>query len=154
MINHWWVTRPKRKLDSVPEVLSAIASQALDAEWLGQRPTHLSVEEVLEASGLKRVGQRRDQTGGGARTYIAWLKSLGLVFIQESTKQLRLTLAGEALMAGDSPVSVISNQVLKYQFPSSFSLGRGVDVSPRFKIQPFLFLLALLMDSRLGYLTQ
>ena len=68
MINHWWVTRPKRKLDSVPEVLSAIASQALDAEWLGQRPTHLSVEEVLEASGLKRVGQRRDQTGGGART--------------------------------------------------------------------------------------
>ena len=154
MINHWWVTRPKRKLDSVPEVLSAIASQALDTEWLGQRPTHLSVEEALEASGLKRVGPRRDHTGGGARTYIVWLKSLGLVFIQESTKQLRLTLAGEALMAGDSPVSVISNQVLKYQFPSSFSLGRGVDVSPRFKIQPFLFLLALLMDSRLGYLTQ
>ena len=122
MINHWWVTRPKRKLDSVPEVLSAIASQALDAQWLGQRQTHLSVEEALEASGLKRVGQRRDQTGGGARTYIAWLKSLGLVFIQESTKQLRLTLAGEALMNGDSPVSVISNQVLKYQFPSPFSL--------------------------------
>ena len=154
MINHWWVTRPKRILDSVPETLSSIASFALDAAWQGQRQTHLSVEEALEASGLKRVGPRRDHTGGGARNYIAWLKSLGLVFIQESTKQLRLTLAGEALMNGDSPVSVISNQVLKYQFPSAYSLGRGVNVSSRFKIQPFLFLLALLMDSRLGYLTQ
>ena len=154
MINHWWVTRPKRILDSIPETLSSIASQVLDAQWLGQRQTHLSVEEALEASGLKRVGPRRDHTGGGARTYMVWLKSLGLIFIQESTKQLRLTLAGEALMNGDSPVSVISNQVLKYQFPSAYSLGRGVNVSPRFKIQPFLFLLALLMDSRLGYLTQ
>ena len=154
MINHWWFTRPKRALDSVPEVLAVFANNALNIEWEGQRQKHLQLEDALENSGLKRVGQRRDHTGGGGRTYLAWLKSLGLVFTQESSKKLYLTLAGEALMSGDSPVAVITNQVLKYQFPSSFSLGQRVNVDTRFKIHPFLFLLALLDDSRIKYLTQ
>jgi len=41
-----------------------------------------------------------------------------------------LTLAGEAILNGDSPVEVLKNQVLKYQFPSAFSVGRGVNVAP------------------------
>jgi aspartate aminotransferase-like enzyme len=85
MINYWWVTRPKRKLNSIPEVLSTFSELSLDEEWQGQRETHLSLEEALEESGLKRVGKRRDQQGGGARTYKSWLISLGLIFIQEST---------------------------------------------------------------------
>ncbi len=154
MINTWWVTRPKRKLNSVPEVLAAFAEKSLNQQWQGQRGTHLSLEEALEEAGLKRVGERRDQTGGGGRTYLAWMASLGLVFIQESTRQLKLTLAGEAIMNGDSPVSVLKNQVLKYQFPSSFSMSRGVDVSPRFKIRPFRFMLKLLMDERVEHLSE
>ncbi len=154
MINYWWVTRPKRKLNSVPEVLTTFADISLNQEWQGQRDTHLNLEEALEDAGLKRVGERRDQTGGGARTYQAWIASLGLIFIQESTKQLKLTLAGEAIMNGDSPVAVLKSQILKYQFPSSFSTSRGVDVSLRFKIRPFRFLLRLLMDPAIGYLTE
>lgn len=154
MINTWWATRPKRKLNSVPEVLAALAEMSLDQQWQGQRDTHLSLEESLEEAGLKRVGERRDQTGGGGRTYLAWISSLGLVFTQESTRQLKLTLAGEAIMNGDSPVSVLKNQVLKYQFPSSFSMSRGVDVSLRFKIRPFRFMLKLLMDERVGYISE
>ncbi len=154
MINTWWATRPKRKLNSVPEVLAAVAEMSLDQEWRGQRDTHLSLEEALEEAGLKRVGERRDQTGGGARTYLAWISSLGLVFTQESTGQLKLTLAGEAIMNGDSPVAVLKSQVLKYQFPSSFSLSRGVDVSSRFKIRPFRFMLKLLMDERVEHLSE
>lgn len=155
MLNYWWVTRPKRKLNSIPEVLSTLAEQALDEEWKGQRGTHLSLEDALEQAGLKRVGERRDQTGGGARTYRAWVSSLGLIFTQESTRQLKLTLAGEAIMAGEPPVEILKNQVLKYQFPSSFSLSRGVRVSTRFKIRPFRFLLKLLSERRLEfYLTE
>lgn len=155
MINYWWVTRPKRKLNSIPEVLSAYAKLSLDQEWLGQRDSHLSLEEALEQAGLKRIGERRDQTGGGGRTYAAWLESLGLIFTQASTKQIKLTLAGEAIMNGDSPVNVLKNQVLKYQFPSSFSMSRGVNVSPRFKIRPFRFLLKLLSEAQLDcYLTK
>jgi hypothetical protein len=155
MLNYWWVTRPKRKLNSIPEVLSTFAELALDQEWQGQRDAHLSLEDALEQAGLKRTGERRDQTGGGARTYKAWVASLGLIFTQESTSKMKLTLAGEAIMAGDSPVEVLKNQVLKYQFPSSFSMSRGVQVSSRFKIRPFRFLFKLLSESRLGfYLTE
>lgn len=154
MINYWWVTRPKRKLNSIPEVLATFSEISLDQEWQGQRNTHLSLEESLEQAGLKRKGERRDQTGGGGRTYQAWVFSLGLIFIQESTKKVKLTLAGEAIMAGDSPVEVLKHQVLKYQFPSAFSLSRGVNVSSRFKIRPFRFLLKLLRDRDIGFLTE
>jgi len=154
MINHWWVTRPKRRLNSIPEVLAAFAEISLDQEWQGQRDIHLSLEEALEQANLKRKGERRDQTGGGARTYRAWVSSLGLIFIQESTQKLKLTLAGEAIMAGDSPVEILKQQIIKYQFPSSFSLSRGVQVSLRFKIRPFRLLLKMLHDSNIGYLTQ
>ena len=154
MLNYWWVTRPKRKLNSIPEVLATFADLSLNQEWEGQRDSHLAYEEALEAAGLKRIGDRRDQTGGGARTYKAWLMSLGLIFSQNNGKKIKLTLAGEAIMNGDSPVEVLSNQILKYQFPSSFSLGRGVRVSERFRIRPFRFLLKLLNDDRVKYLTE
>ena len=154
MLNYWWVTRPKRKLNSIPEVLAAFTDLLLNQEWDGQRDSHLAYENALEATGLKRKGERRDQTGGGARTYKAWLVSLGLIFTQEATGKIKLTLAGEAIMNGDSPVEVLTNQILKYQFPSAFSIGRGVQVAERFKIRPFRFLLKLLNDDRIQYLTE
>lgn len=154
MLNYWWVTRPKRKLNSVPEVLATFADLSLNQEWEGQRDSHLAYEEALEKAGLKRVGDRRDQTGGGARTYKAWLISLGLIFNQKTTNKIKLTLAGEAIMNGDSPVEVLSHQIMRYQFPSSFSMGRGVQVADRFKIRPFRFLLKLLNDKRIAYLTE
>lgn len=154
MINYWWVTRPKRRLNSIPEILAVFSEISLDQEWAGQRNAHLTLEEALEQANLKRVGERRDQTGGGARTYRAWVASLGLIFIQESTQKLKLTLAGEAIMEGDSPVEILKYQVLKYQFPSPFSLSRGVNVSERFKVRPFRFLLRLLADDRISYLTE
>lgn len=154
MINNWWVTRPKRKLTSVPEDLAVVATAALNQEWEGARGLHLKVEEGLEASGLKREGERRDQGGGGGRTYVAWLKSLGLLFTQKSTRRLTLTLAGEELLDGRNPTQILTNQIFKYQFPSAFSISRGVEVSPRFRIRPFRFLFRLLLDDRIQYLTQ
>lgn len=154
MINYWWVTRPKRKLNSVPDVLATFSEISLNQAWEGSRDTHLSLEKALEEAGLKRIGERRDQTGGGARTYQAWISSLGLIFTQESTGRIQLTLAGEALLKGESPVAILKNQVLKYQFPSSFSLSRSVGVSERFKIRPFRFILKLLYDTKIIYLTE
>lgn len=154
MINTWWVTRPKRKLNSIPEVLGTFAEISLDQEWQGQRSTHLVLEQALEDANLKRKGERRDQTGGGARTYQAWVSSLGLIFIQQSTGQLKLTLAGEAIINGDPPVAILKNQILKYQFPSPFSLSRGVQVSLRFKIRPFRFLLRLLANPEIEHLSE
>ena len=152
VLNYWWVTRPKRKLNSIPEVLAAFSNVALSAQWSGSRNVHIEFEEELERDGLKRVGERRDHSGSGGRTYQAWLSSLGLIFIQESTGIPFLTLAGEAIMEGKSPVAVLKDQVLKYQFPSPF--GIKTRVSDRFRVHPFIFLLRLLMDSRISYLTE
>ncbi len=158
MLNYWWVTRPKRKLDSIPAVLACCAAVAQSCEWQGNTYTHLQFEEELEKRGLKRVGERKDQRGGGGRTYFVWLSSLGLVFIQEETGMVKLTLAGEAIVSGKQPEEVLKNQVLKYQFPSPFSLSVSSSktrVTERFKIRPFRFLLKLLCDKRIGcYLTQ
>lgn len=152
VLNYWWVTRPKRKLNSIPEVLAAFSNVALSAQWSGSRNIHIAFEEELERDGLKRVGQRRDHSGSGGRTYQAWLSSLGLIFIQEDTGIPFLTLAGEAIMEGKSPVAVLKEQVLKYQFPSSF--GIKTHVADKFRVHPFVFLLRLLMDSRIEYLTE
>ena len=154
MINYWWVTRPKRRLNSVPEVLATFSEISLNQEWTGQRGTHLTLEGALEEANLKRKGERRDQTGGGARTYQAWLASLGLLFTHEATKNLKLTLAGEAIMSGDSPIAILKEQILKYQFPSSYSLSRNINVSSRFKIRPFRFIFKLLLNARLDGLAE
>ena len=154
MLNYWWVTRPKRKLNSVPEVLATFAKISLDQQWQGNQGSHLSLEDALEDAGLKRKGERRDQTGGGGRTYEVWLESLGLIFKQESTGKVMLTLAGDAIMAGESPVDILKSQILKYQFPSAFSVKHRVNVNLRFKIRPFRFILKLLSDNRVNYLTE
>ena len=158
MLNYWWVTRPKRKLDSIPEILTCFSRVANQCEWQGNTYTHLAFERALEEDGLKRFGERKDQRGGGGRTYFAWLFSLGLVFIEEKTGQARLTLAGEAIVAGKNPVETLASQVIKYQFPSPFSLSPASSktrVTERFHIRPFRFVLKLLLDERLdGYISQ
>ena len=151
-LNYWWVTRPKRKLNSIPEVLAAFSNVALTVQWTGSREIHILFEDELEKDGLKRVGERRDHGGSGGRTYQAWLSSLGLIFIQENTGIPFLTLAGEAIMEGKPPVTVLKEQVLKYQFPSPF--GIKTRVSQKFHVHPFVFLLKLLSDQNLGYLTE
>ena len=83
--NTWWVTRPKRSLPPVPRCLMAIALEAEGKVWkTTDKTTELTIDKNLELAGLKAKGKRRDQTGGGARTYRAWLKSLGLVFMVEN----------------------------------------------------------------------
>ena len=151
-LDYWWVTRPKRRLNAIPEELAAFASVALNQRWRGNRELHLAFEEALESSAIKRVGERRDQSGSGGRTHAAWLASLGLWF--EKDNSVFLTLAGESLLEGKSAFDILKKQALCYQFPSAYSASLPQPVSPRFKIRPLLFLLKLLIDDRLAYLTQ
>lgn len=155
MMNYWWVTRPKRRLNSIPEILALISEEYLFKEWEGQRNTQLNFESALEEKGIKKKGDRRDQRGGGARTYMAWLESLGLIFTQKSTHKTFLTLAGEAILNGKSPVEILTNQIFKYQFPSAYTTNsKNVEVDKRFKIRPFRFIFKLMMDEKIGYLTE
>ena len=148
--DYWWVTRPKRKLNPIPEELAAFSSVALGKKWVGNRESHIAFEEELEKSGTKRIGERRDASGSGGRTHAAMLYSLGLWF--EKDEKVFLTLAGEAIMQGKSPVPVLKKQVLRFQYPSPYA--DSVKVTPRFKIRPFIFVLKLLSDERISYLLQ
>lgn len=148
--DYWWITRPKRKLNTIPEELAAFSSVAIGKKWAGNREAHIAFEEELEKTGTKRIGERRDATGSGGRTHAAMLYSLGLWF--EKDGKVHLTLAGEAIMQGKPPVPVLKKQVLRFQYPSAYS--DSVKVTPRFKIRPFVFLLKLLSDERIKYLLQ
>lgn len=144
----WWLTRPKRSLAPVPLVLAAMTKGAGGMNWgAGRRETGLAVEAMLESAGLKRTGDRRDQGAGGARTYRAWLKSLGLIFMRDDT--MHLTWAGQGLVEGEAPLPILTKQVLNYQFPSAFTAKGASAVSGNFKVRPFIFLLQLLRDPRL-----
>lgn len=149
MRNTWWVTRPKRNLVSVPLCLRVLADVAAGRTWASpDKRTELAIEQGLEDAGLKRVGNRRDQSGGGARTYRSWMKSLGLTFMDDLGR-LQLTSAGEAITNGEPPLPILREQVLKYQFPSAFTYQGSSSVDRSFHVRPFIFLLQLLLDTRL-----
>lgn len=153
MINLWWFSRPQRKVKRIPSIIACGISSIIGIGWKGKRETHILMEELLEKNGIKRPGERRDHSGSGGRTYMAWLRSYGFVF--EHNDRLEYTLAAEDIMNGESPVSVMRQQVIKYQFPSAFTYSGRSEVSRRFKIHPYVFLLKLLSDPVLeGYVTE
>ncbi|MEH7414341.1 AlwI family type II restriction endonuclease [Neobacillus drentensis] len=154
MINNWMVPRNKRKLYPVIDILSLFSLQNLGDVWRHDLGRQLDFEAELERMGIKRTGERRDQRAGGARTYEAWLYALGLIFHDTAASTVRNTLAGEALLNGENPVPIITNQLMKLQYPSPYSMRSGVNINRRFQIRPFRFLLRLLMDDNIQYLTK
>ncbi|MDF2789531.1 MAG: restriction endonuclease [Neobacillus sp.] len=149
MINNWHVPRNKRKLYPVVDILSLFTLQNMGDVWKHDLGRQLIFENELERYGLKRIGPRRDQRGGGARTYESWLYNLGLIFVDTKEKVVRTTLAGEALLSGQPPVPIITNQLMKLQYPSPYSIRNRVNINYRFQIRPFRFLLKLLADKRI-----
>jgi len=148
IINHWWSTRPKRKLILLPDTLRVFAAVAEGRVWRGNRDLHLQFEDQLEQRGIKRVGERRDRTGGGGRTYASWLFSFGMWF-EDQYGVVRLTCAGEDIVIrSERPIPILTKQLLDFQYPSPYSID--TKVNSRFHLFPFRFLLKLLIDPRLG----
>lgn len=142
MINNWQIPRNKRKLYPVVDILSLFTIQTLGKIGGGNLKRQLDFEAELERYGLKRPGQRRDRRAGGARTYESWLYNLGLIFKETDSGIIRTTLAGEALLAGQPPVPIITNQLMKLQYPSPYSIRSRVNIHYRFQIRPFRFFFA------------
>lgn len=154
MINNWQVPRNKRRLYPVVDILSLFTLQNLGETWRQDITRQLDFESELERYGIKAVGQRRDRRAGGARTYESWLNNLGLIFTETDTGIVRTTLAGDELLAGQPPVPIITNQLMKLQYPSPYSIRNRVGINERFHIRPFRFLLRLLMDARIDTLSK
>lgn len=152
---YWMFSRPQRKLYRLPLTVTALHEAAGEEQWHGGRDRHIAFEEMLEREGIKRVGSRRDASGSGGRTHAALVRSLGFAFDSSETGKLELTLAGLALAEGDRPVDILKHQVLRFQYPSPYSLSSQVQIDPKFKLRPFVLLLRLLLNPSLEHrLTQ
>lgn len=148
MKQYWMFSRPQRKLYRLPLTVAALHEAAGEEQWQGGRDRHVAFEELLEREGIKRVGARRDGSGSGGRTHAALVRSLGLAFDSSETRKLELTLAGLALADGERPIDILKHQVLRFQYPSPYSLSVRID--PKFKVRPFVLLLRLLLHPDLG----
>lgn len=150
MINHWFITRPKRRLVLLTDALKAFMAVAQGEVWRRNRTLHLLYEEALETAGIKAPGNRRDQKAGGGRTYATWLYAYGLWF-EDGDGRVWPTFAGQDLLEGYNPLDILLCQLLNFQYPSPYSQRPGVRIDDRFyRIFPFRFLLKLLLEPRLG----
>lgn len=160
--DHWFVTRPHRKLIRVPKSLAAFSSVAAGKRWNRDRDLQISYEDRLETIGLKTAGEHteraRGRGGSGGRTHAQMLYALGLFFVHcdsaTADEEVHLTLAGKALVKQEDALPVLRKQVLAFQYPSAYSIAPRVDVDRRFRLRPFILLLRILVDPRLnGYIT-
>lgn len=110
---------------------------------------------LLEDVGIKKKSDLRDKNPGGMRTYLAQLATLGLVYNDKERRTWQFTIAGEMMANNEgNPLEILQYQLLRHQYPSAYGVGPNVGIDPRMKVKPFMFLIQLLHDDRIGrYLT-
>ncbi len=148
--NHWVVSRPKRKLILVPTLIKIFSSVAEGEPWRGNRSLHLRFEENLTNAYWKAQNISKD--GSGGRTYAVLLFMLGLWY--EDDNGVQITNAGKELIAGNSPVPIITKQLLDFQYPSPYSIKSKVNVAKDFRIRPHRFVLRLFLEEGYSEITQ
>jgi hypothetical protein len=151
--NTWWVTRPRRYLNPIPEAIKIFANY-VGEEWLTGSAVQLDFEDELVKAGLKGTGGKRDKRGSGARTWAAWLKMWGLWFREHQTRTIQLTLCGDALVKEQNPVPLLTKQVLTFQYPAPYFREGRATINPDFRIHPYRFILELLLNEEINELTE
>ncbi|MBN1639104.1 MAG: hypothetical protein JW866_09060 [Ignavibacteriales bacterium] len=147
---HWVITRPKRKLILVPEILKIFYSVTMNEKWNRNRSIQMKFEKALKEAEWK--AQNQSESGSGGRTYAALLFMLGLWY--EDEIGVKLTLAGQDIIDGCSPVDVITKQLFNFQYPSVYSLKPSVNVDKEFQIHPYRFIVRLFLDKGYKELSQ
>lgn len=148
--NYWVITRPKRKLILIPDLLKIFSTVAEGQKWEGNRELQFQFEESLRSYEWK--AQNISKEASGARTYAAMLYMLGLWF--EDDNGVQITNAGKELIADRPPVPILTKQLLDFQYPSPYSIKSQVDVSREFHIQPHRFILRLIIEKNIEEITQ
>lgn len=154
--NHWFVSRQKRQLTTILDILFAFNEVCVNQKWKSNKLLQLQFEDEL---GIRKITQhgalraRKTQSGGGGvRTLITQLKDLGLIFFETTTQKSELTLVGEDMVSGEiSFVEGIRLQLQRYQYPSATRLKGSGSVSSNFRVHPFQFIVNLLLDDELGH---
>lgn len=149
----WMVPRNIRKIEAW-KMVQIVQLLDLCTGNLTSQEVQDQLYAQLDALGLKvKANEYGVENAGGMRTYFAQLACLGL-FWKDADRQFHTTFAGEELMTGNEPIRILRCQVLRMQYPSVYGLGPNVRIDSSLKVRPFVFIIKLLMDERLGgYLT-
>lgn len=159
MYNHWFITRQKRQLTGILPALICFNDICEGKVWKGNKELQLEFEDVLSKRDITRHGSLRARKvnagGGGTRTLFTQLKDLGLVFVEEKTNKVRLTLIAEDLInAKITFTEAIRRQLFLYQYPSATRYKGSGAVNHDIRVHPFVFMFKLLREKELtGYLT-
>lgn len=147
--DHWIVTRPKRKLILVPELIKIFSATVEGKKWYRNRTIQIQFEKALTEAGWK--AQNISADGSGGRTYAVLLYMLGLWYGKD---EVQITNAGKEIIDGGNTVAILTKQLLDFQYPSPYSIKQNVDVSRDIHIQPYRFILRLLLETELDEINQ
>lgn len=150
----WMASRNIRAIPpwKLIEILEVFKQASLEDDWDN------TVRLLLQKRELKKDFKSYDKNPGGDRTYKAQLVCLGLIYDNEG--KIEFTKAGKDLLNGHAEILLIlRTMLLRQQYPSVYSSGVGVNISPSVKIKPILFLLKLAkklyeIKPESGYLTK
>jgi hypothetical protein len=143
--------RRMRPLDSALILRALVVASELGTLWSKDQTQQDKFAKLLDDYGLKSGGALRDSKSGGSRTYEAQFEALGLLY--NDGENLALTQAGEDLVSLENPVQTLQYQILKCQYPSTYSAGRMVRIDPAIRVRPFVLLLRLAADPELDGLS-
>jgi len=150
----WMFPRNIRRIHpwKMAQICSLINELVSAGSWTGNQSMQNAFCKALENAGLKRRGVQYSPNSGGPRTYFGQLKCLGLIF-QREDKSVWFTKAGEDLLKGEPPLPIMQRLLLRHQYPSVYQKLNNVKINPDIKVKPFLFVLDLMLDRRIGHLT-
>jgi hypothetical protein len=151
----WMFPRNKRRILPLETALflkAMVVASELGENWMGDQRQQNQFAKLLEDYGLKGGGNQRDAHSGGARTYEAQLRLLGLLF-KDGQGKLSLTQSGLAAVELEDLSSTFVWQILKVQYPCLYTTGRNVNIDPSIKVRPFVLLLDLMQDPEINGLT-
>jgi len=148
--NYWIISRPKRQLILVPDLLKIFSAVASGETWKGNRDIQADFEAQLVTAQWK--AQNTSVSASGGRTYANLLFLLGLWFEDENGVQI--TNAGLEIIEDNPPVPILTKQLMDFQYPSPYSLKRNVNISSEYNIQPHRFVMKLFLDKDLQEITQ
>ena len=100
-----------------------------------------------------REQETRDPNPGDYRTFRAQMSGFGFIF-QRQDSPICFTKAGRDILDGVPALKVLQTQVLRHQYPSVYSRSQNVEIDANIRLRPFVFLLKLMGEERLGkYIT-
>ena len=159
MKNCWFISRQKRQLTQILPSLICFNDICEGKVWGGNSDLQYQLEDELGKRSITKHGNLRarkvNQGGGGIRTLYTQLKDLGLLFAEDDTNKVHLTLIAEDLIKAKLTfVDAMRLQLSRYQYPSATRWSGSGSINHKFEVHPFVFTFRLLRDPRLNrYLT-